>query len=80
MRRRRRRRRTHATRQHTMHMEEHAGAHLPTACNPLNAEPKNRTESTIDMNFLSVVTRMVVTADVNACRRYTPKMQTTYRR
>ncbi len=69
----------HATRQRTMHMEKRASAHLPTACIPLNADPKNMTDNTMDMNFLSVVTRMVVTADVKACRRYTPKMQTTYR-
>ena len=57
---------------------EEAMLHLPTPCIKLNADPKNMTDTTIDTNFLSVVTRMVVTADVSACRRYTPKMQTTY--
>ncbi len=55
-----------------------SGLHLPIPCIKLNADPKNITETTIDRNFLSVVTRMVVTADVSACRRYTPNMQTTY--
>ena len=53
------------------------GPNLPTPCKKLKAEPKKTTDTTIDMNFLRVVTRIVVTADVAACRRYTPNMQTT---
>jgi hypothetical protein len=44
-------------------------ANLPTPCIKLNADPKNITDTTMERNFLRVVTRIVVTADVRACRR-----------
>jgi len=52
-------------------------ADLPTPCSRLNADANRRTDRTIDKNFLRVVTRMVVTEEVSACRRYTPNMHKT---
>jgi hypothetical protein len=52
-------------------------ADLPTPCSRLKADAKRRTDSTMDRNFLRVVTRIVVTEEVSACRRYTPNMHKT---
>ncbi len=52
-------------------------ADLPTPCRTLNADANRRTDRTMDKNFLRVVTRIVVTEEVSACRRYTPKMHRT---
>ncbi len=58
-------------------MERKARANLPMPCIKLKADPKNITDKTMDKNFLRVVTRIVVTAEVKACSRYTPNIQTT---